>query len=145
MGIPAVFNAPPVMPTFHPTTSGGPTTRVGRQGSGIPLQTPQSSLEKDSSGNVAHQQSSGGFTDHSSAGTGSQSSSPAFVARGYLFPAGLNRKERRRICFTSDFDPADYPSAVFVGTKEADGPREADQEAELRKKVTPENSMEGMS
>ena len=41
------------------------------------------------------------------------SAAPAFVCRGWLFPAGLNRKERRRVMFTDEVDPAAYPGAIF--------------------------------
>ena len=44
-----------------------------------------------------------------------KSDSSAFVHAGYLFPSGLNRKERRRIIFSGEVDPASYPGTTFVG------------------------------
>jgi translation initiation factor 4E len=56
----------------------------------------------------------------------------AFVFNGWLFPMGLNRKERRRICFSTEVDPSTYPGAVFVGPEQADGPRTHEEELALR-------------
>ncbi len=44
-----------------------------------------------------------------------KSDAPPFVHAGWLFPAGLNRKERRRIAFSGEVDPSTYPGATFVG------------------------------
>jgi hypothetical protein len=43
------------------------------------------------------------------------------VFKGYKFPGGLNRKERRRIMFGEDVVPSEYPGAVFVGLDVPDG------------------------
>jgi hypothetical protein len=46
-----------------------------------------------------------------------------FICRGWLFPAGLNRKERRRIQFAEDAKVLEeFPGATFVGLEHADGP-----------------------
>jgi len=55
-----------------------------------------------------------------------KSAAPAFVVKGWKFPANLNRVERRRIQFSGEVDAATYPGAVFVGTDVPDGPCEGD-------------------
>lgn len=44
-----------------------------------------------------------------------KSDAPTFVHNGWQFPAGLNRKERRRIIFSGEVNPSEYPGAVFLG------------------------------
>lgn len=53
-----------------------------------------------------------------------KSESPPFVFKGWQYPGGLNRKERRRIMFSDEVTPAEYPGAVFVGEEVPDGPVE---------------------
>jgi len=45
-----------------------------------------------------------------------------FVQFGWWFPAGLNRKTRRRIQFVPDFLPKEVEGALWVGTSVPDGP-----------------------
>eukprot|EP00759_Apiculatamorpha_spiralis_P021569 PhF_6_TR26280/c0_g1_i1/m.37648 len=62
----------------------------------------------------------------------------AFVFQGWLYPAKLNRKERRRIMFTAEVIPQEYEGAVFVGSEVPDGNVDETTEKQLRvKKVAP--------
>lgn len=51
-----------------------------------------------------------------------KSDAPPFVYRGYFFPMGLNRKERRRLLFSPEVNPDTLPQgARYVGEKMEDG------------------------
>lgn len=50
-----------------------------------------------------------------------KSASPAFVHKGYLYPPGLNRKQRRAIVFNPD-NQRDSPQGIWVGLEVPDGP-----------------------
>lgn len=45
-----------------------------------------------------------------------KSEAPPFVCRGWLYPIGLNRKERRRVIFAADGHvPGDVVGALYIG------------------------------
>eukprot|EP00760_Papus_ankaliazontas_P017421 PhM_4_TR17238/c0_g1_i1/m.5417 len=58
--------------------------------------------------------------------------STAFVFQGWLYPAKLNRKERRRIMFTAEVIPQHYDGAVYIGTDIPDGNVDDAREVWLR-------------
>lgn len=60
-----------------------------------------------------------------------KSDASAFVFNGWLYPAGLNRKERRRICFQPEVVPTEVAGSLFVGSDVPDGPRSPRSAAEL--------------
>eukprot|EP01062_Namystynia_karyoxenos_P029869 TRINITY_DN2236_c1_g4_i1.p1 TRINITY_DN2236_c1_g4~~TRINITY_DN2236_c1_g4_i1.p1 ORF type:complete len:1087 (+),score=298.52 TRINITY_DN2236_c1_g4_i1:101-3262(+) len=51
-----------------------------------------------------------------------KSASAAFVHKGYLYPPGLNRKQRRTIIFNSDRLRGEVPEGTWVGEEVPDGP-----------------------
>eukprot|EP01065_Artemidia_motanka_P045723 TRINITY_DN6779_c1_g1_i1.p1 TRINITY_DN6779_c1_g1~~TRINITY_DN6779_c1_g1_i1.p1 ORF type:complete len:839 (+),score=111.37 TRINITY_DN6779_c1_g1_i1:63-2579(+) len=62
-----------------------------------------------------------------------KSASPAFMHKGYLYPPGLNRKQRRAIIFNPDqLRPGDVPQGQWVGEEVPDGPVSEEEYAQLR-------------
>jgi hypothetical protein len=90
---------------FSRLRNGGPGTAAGA------LKASGSEEQSDSGANAAAERR----VQHT------KSDALAFVWKGWKYPAGLNRKERRRVMFGDDVKPGDYPGAVFVGTDFPDG------------------------